>query len=118
MSKKIKPFFLINFLVSLFLGLLFSLILSLMLLGCVNFPPPIQEYTLADAAIKAAKAVQAVRYSPGYWHQAEEFYRQAQILYREREFEQAKDLFNQARSAAEKAENSARLLKQKNGDVL
>ncbi len=86
--------------------------------GCVNFPPPIEDYTLADAAVKAAKSVQAVRYSPGYWHQAEEFYRQARILYREREYEQAKDLFVQARQAAEKAENSARLIRQKNGDVL
>jgi hypothetical protein len=86
--------------------------------GCVTFPPPIEDYTLADAAIKAAKSVQAVRYSPGYWHQAEELFRQARILYREREYEQAKDLFIQARAAAEKAENSARLLKQKNGDIL
>ncbi len=88
------------------------------LVGCVTFPPPIQEYTLADAAIKAAKAVQAVRYSPGYWHQAEEYYRQARILYNEREYEQSKELFVQARITAEKAENSARLLRQKNGDVL
>lgn len=86
--------------------------------GCVTFPPPIEEYTLADAAIKAARNVQAVRYSPGYWHQAEELFRQARILYREREYEQAKDLFGQARLAAEKAENSARLLRQKNGDIL
>lgn len=89
-----------------------------LVLSCVNFPPPIEDYTLADAAIKAARSVQAVRYSPGYWHQAEEFYRQARILYREREYEQAKDLFIQARVAAERAENSARLLRQKNGDIL
>ena len=88
------------------------------LVGCVNFPPPIEDYTLADAALKAAKSVQSVRYSPGFWHQAEEFYRQARILYREREYEQAKDLFVQARLAAEKAENSARLIRQKNGDIL
>jgi len=86
--------------------------------GCVTFPPPIEEFTLADVAIKAARNVQAVRYSPGYWHQAEELFRQARILYREREYEQAKDLFIQARIAAEKAENSARLLRQKNGDIL
>lgn len=88
------------------------------LVGCVNFPPPLEDYTLADTAIKAAKSVQAVRYSPGYWHQAEEYFRQARILYREREYEQAKDLFVLARQAAEKAENSARLLRQKNGDIL
>lgn len=88
------------------------------LVSCVTVPAPIEDYTLADTAIKAAKAVQAVRYSPGYWHQAEEFYRQAKILYREREYEQARELFLKARMAAEKAENSARLLRQKNGDIL
>jgi len=86
--------------------------------GCVTAPPPIEEYTLARAAIDAAQAVQAVRYSPGHWHQAEELYRQARILYNEREYEQAKDLFVKARQSAEKAENSARLLRQQNGDVL
>jgi uridine phosphorylase len=86
--------------------------------ACVSIPAPIQEYTLADTAIKAAKAVQAVRYSPGYWHQSEEFYRQARILYNEREYEQARDLFIKARVTAERAENSARLLRQKNGDIL
>lgn len=86
--------------------------------GCVHISPPILEYTLADTAIKAAKAVQAVRYSPGHWHEAEELYRQARILYNEREYEQAIDLFNKARFAAEKAENSARLIRLRNGEVL
>lgn len=87
-------------------------------LGCVHIEPPILEFTLADTALKAAKAVQAVRYSPGYWHEAEEAYRQARILYNEREYEQAIDLFNKARIAAEKAENSARLIRLRNGEVL
>ena len=86
--------------------------------GCVHIPPPILEYTLADTAIKAAKAVQAVRYSSGYWYEAEEAYRQGKILYNEREYEQARDLFNKARLAAEKAENSARLIRLRNGEVL
>lgn len=86
--------------------------------GCVHIPPPILEFTLADTAIKAAKSVQAVRYSPGHWHEAEELYRQARILYNEREYEQAIDLFNRARVAAEKAENSARLIRLRNGEVL
>lgn len=87
-------------------------------LGCVHIPPPILEYTLADTALKAAKTVQAVRYSPGHWHEAEELYRQARILYNEREYEQAIELFNRARVAAEKAENSARLIRLRNGEVL
>ncbi|MEQ1722721.1 MAG: DUF4398 domain-containing protein [Pseudobdellovibrio sp.] len=93
-------------------------IILLSLVGCVHFDPPLLEYTLADTAIKAAKAVQAVRYSPGNWHEAEEAYRQGRILYNEREYEQAIDLFNKARIAAEKAENSARLIRMRNGEVL
>lgn len=100
------------------LRLLFFILLLVSFTGCVTAPPPLEDYTLADAAIKAAKAVQAVRYSPGHWHQAEESFRQARILYQEREYEQAKDLFIKARQSAEKAENSARLLRQQNGDVL
>ncbi len=80
--------------------------------------PPKLDYTLAKSAIDAARSVQAVRYSPGNWHQAEEFYRQAKILYNEREYEQAQLLFDKARQAAERAENSARLIRQKNGDIL
>lgn len=87
-------------------------------MGCVHVSPPIIEYTLADTAIKAAKDVQAVRYSPGHWHEAEEAFRQARILYNERNFEQAVNLFNKAREAAEKAENSARLIRLRNGEVL
>lgn len=86
--------------------------------GCVHTAPPITEYALADTAIKAAKAVQAVRYSPGYWYEAEEAFRQAKILYNEREYDQARDLFNKARIAAEKSENSARLIRLRNGEVL
>lgn len=87
-------------------------------LGCVTIPAPNEEYVLAKTALEAAKAVQAARYSPGFWHQAEEYYRQAKILYSEREYEEAKYLFLSAKNSAEKAENSARLLRQKNGDVL
>ena len=96
----------------------FAVLFFVFLSGCVTASPPIEEYTLADAAITAAKAVQAVRFSPGNWHQAEETYRQARILYNEREYEQAKELFIKARISAEKAENSARLLRQQTGDVL
>ncbi len=92
--------------------------LFLLLTGCITTSPPLEDYTLADAAIKAAKLVQAVRFSPGNWSQAEENFRQARILYNEREYEQAKILFIKARLAAERAENSARLIRQQNGDVL
>jgi hypothetical protein len=87
-------------------------------LGCVHTAPPTLEYALADTALKAAKNVQAVRYSPGFWYEAEEAFRQAKILYNEREYEQARDLFTKARIAAEKSENSARLIRLRNGEVL
>ena len=96
----------------------FVLFLLIWLTSCISATPPLEYYTLADIAIKSARAVQAVRYSPGHWHQAEESYRQARILYNEREYEQARELFLKARLSAEKAENSARLIRQQNGDVL
>ena len=86
--------------------------------SCVTVAPPNDEFSLAKAALDAARAVQSVRYSPGYWHQAEESCRRARILYKEREYEEARDLFVKCRVSAERAENSARLIRQKNGDVL
>ena len=88
------------------------------LISCITASAPLEEYTLADIAIKAARSVQAVRYSPGNWNQAEENFRQARILYNEREYQQAKELFIKAKLSAERAENSARLIRQQKGDVL
>lgn len=89
-----------------------------LLLGCQTVPQPIEEYTLARAAIEAARAVQAPRHSPGYWHQADEAYRQGRLFYKDRDFARAREAFVKARIAAERAENSARLIRQKTGDVL
>lgn len=97
---------------------IFLLTSFLFAVGCVHIEPPLLEYTLADTALSAAKNVQAIKYAPKHWTDALEAYRQAQILFNEREYEQAKDLFNRARLAAEKAELSARLAKQRNGDIL
>ncbi len=91
---------------------------SICVSGCVTVAPPNDEFSLAKAALDAARAVQSVRYSPGFWHQAEEFCRRARILYKEREYEEARELFTKCRISAEKAENSARLIRQKTGDVL
>ena len=97
------------------LGVVFTF---LILCGCATTPPPVEEYTLARAAIEAAKSVESARYSPGYWHQAEESYRRAEAFYKDREYSDAQAEFLKARVAAEKAENSARLIRQKNGEVL
>lgn len=86
--------------------------------SCVTTPPPIEEWTLARSALDAARSVESARHSPGFWHQAEESYRRARILFEEREFEKAKIEFERARLAAERAENSARLIRLRNGEVL
>ncbi|MBK7960180.1 MAG: DUF4398 domain-containing protein [Bdellovibrionales bacterium] len=91
---------------------------TVVFLGCQSIPPPIEEYAIARAAIDAAKSVQAPRHSPGFWHQAEEAYRKGRLLYSDRDWSGARTEFLKSRAAAEKAENSARLIRQKNGDVL
>lgn len=99
-------------------GWIFLLVVSVVISSCVTAPPPNEEYSLAKVAIEAARSVQAVKYSPGYWHKAEEYYRQGRILYSEREYIAAKEVFIKARISAERAENSARVLRYKNGDIL
>lgn len=88
------------------------------LASCQTVPAPIDDYALARAAMDSARAVQAARHSPGFWHQADEAYRKAKILYRDRDYLQARQEFIRARAAAEKAENSARVIRQKSGDIL
>ena len=97
----------------LFIGLILTMIVS-----CQTVPAPIEDYSLARAAVDAARSVQAARHSPGYWHQAEEAYRKGRIYFEDRDYSKAKDQFVRARVAAEKAENSARLIRQRTGDVL
>lgn len=97
---------------------IFLIVLIFISAGCQSVPRPDEDYALARAAIEAARAVQAARHSPGYWHQAEEAYRKARILYNDRDWKGAQEEFIRARIAAEKAENSARLIRQKTGDIL
>lgn len=96
------------------------LVVTMLMLGlsCQSVPKPLEEYTLARAAIDAARAVQAPRHSPGHWHQADEAYRQGRLYYKDRDFSKAREAFIRARLAAERAENSARLIRQKTGDIL
>ncbi len=99
--------------------LLFHLLFSgLLLSGCQSIPPPRLEYTLARAAQESAQSVDAARHSPGFWGQGEEAYRQARVYFRDRYWDKAKDAFIKARLAYEKAENSARLIRQKTGEFL
>ncbi len=95
-----------------------TLAFAILLNACVTAPAPVDEYTLARAALEAARVVEAARHSPGYFHQAEEAYRKARLLYDEREYAQSRSEFIRSRVAAEKAENSARLIRMKSGEVL
>ncbi len=99
-------------------GFISTLLLLLGLAACQQVPPPRDEYVLARAALDAARSVQAARHSPGNWAQAEEAYRRAKIFYSEQDWENAQREFIRARLAAEKAENSARLIRQRTGDIL
>lgn len=98
----------------LFIGILFFTVI----VSCQTVPAPIEDYSLARAALDAARSVQAARHSPGYWHQAEQAYRKGRIYFEDRDYSKAKEQFIRARMSAEKAENSARLIRQKTGDVL
>lgn len=86
-------------------------------LSCVTTPAPLLEYNLARAAIQAAQNAEAGRFDPGHMHEAEEAYRKAKSLLDDREHELAKSFFVKARLAAEKAENAARAMKRKSGEV-
>lgn len=86
--------------------------------ACSTIPAPVQDYALARAALEACKAVEAARYSQGYYHRGLESYARAEVLYREREYQEARELFVRARLDFEKAENSAQVQRKKSGEVL
>ncbi len=86
--------------------------------GCVTTHPPFDEYTVAKAALDAARLVEADRHSPGFWHKAEQSYQKAQGLYNDRHYEEARQEFLRAKANAERAENSARIIRMKTGEVL
>jgi hypothetical protein len=92
-------------------------ITSLIFTRCVSFPPPIEDYTLARTALEAARQIEAARYSPLYFQQAENFYKKAQSLYDDREYDKAQQEFIQCRKSAEKAETAARVQMLLNGEV-
>lgn len=91
--------------------------LLFLLTSCVTTPPPLLEYNLARAAIQAAQDSEASRFDAGNMHEAEEAYRKAKALLEEREHEAARLMFVRARVAAERAENTARAMKLKSGEV-
>ena len=85
------------------------------LIGCAT-EPPLEQFTIARAALNAARDVDATRYSPGHFHRAEEQYRYGEKSYRAEDYAVAKNYFEQAIYFAEQAENSTRLKKFKTGE--
>ena len=94
-----------------------SFFMALVLYGCETIPP-VDDFTLARTAIDSAKGVESAKYSSGYMHKAELAFEKAQSLFADRDYDEAREEFKLARQWAEKAENSARLIRFKNGEVL
>jgi hypothetical protein len=95
-----------------------QILLSLFILisvGCATAHPSV-DFALAREAFNAAKEVEAARYAPGYFHKAEESFHAGERAYKEKDFNNAIEEFRQAKRFAEKAENIARLQRQKAGD--
>lgn len=84
--------------------------------GCVS-NPPVEEYSIAEAAISAAKEAGAPKYSPGFWHRSVSAYEEGENEFGDRNYNQAKALFLRATHFSEKAEDAARLKRLKSGEV-
>ena len=97
---------------------LFTIFLTVFFLAGCETLPPLDDYSLARSAMESATLVESGKYSPGFMHKAEAAYQRAEAFFHDNEFEQARGEFRSARLWAEKAENSARLIRFKNGEVL
>jgi hypothetical protein len=95
-----------------------AVIAGLLISGCAHEPPPLEEYTFARSAIEAARAIDSAKYSPGYYAKADDAYRKGQQVFEDRDYGDARVEFLKVKEFAEKAENSARLIRFKNGEVL
>ncbi len=102
-----------NLLVAILIPFLFAGLIS-----CQQIPVPDEDYVLTRAAMQAARSVEAAKHSPQFWFQAEESYRRARLHYKNQEWLDAQKEFRRARLAAEKAENAARVIRQKSGEFL
>lgn len=84
-------------------------------LGCVGAPPN-DDYAIANVALGSAREINAPKYAPGLFRQAEEYYRQALADYEERRYASARANFLRARKFAEKAENYSAIKRSEAGD--
>lgn len=88
---------------------------ALSLCSCAT-EPPLEQFTIARAALNAARDVDSTRFSPGHFHRAEEQFRLGEKAYRDEDYAVAKNYFEQSIYFAEQAENSTRLKKFKTGE--
>ncbi len=91
------------------------LVVLLLACGCATLRPNV-ELVLAREAFTAAKDAESARYAPGYYHKAEEAYRAGMKHYEDQEYAKAIEEFKNARLNAEKAENAARIQRQRSGE--
>lgn len=89
----------------------------LFLSGCAT-TPPVEDFTLARAAMDAARESDAPKFAPSLWFKAEESFRLGQLSYRDRRFAMARKEFVEARDLAEQAENAARLKRFQTGETV
>ncbi len=95
----------------------FTLFMVLSFLPSCAAPPPIEEYTLAETAMKAARAAESGRHASGFWYKAEQHYRKGQKAFEIADYAQAKIDLDLAKQYAEKAENVTRLKKFQSGEL-
>lgn len=98
--------------------LLVVILVPLLFVACQTQPPPDTDFVLAKTALDAARSAEAAKHSPQFWFQAEDAFRKARLHYRRQEWVEAQQEFRRSRAAAEKAENAARLIRQKSGEFL
>lgn len=84
--------------------------------GCVS-NIPVDEYSIARAAMDGAKESEAPRFAPALWYKAEQAFREGEAFFRERAYSNAMTRFEQARALAEQAENAARLARFESGEL-
>ncbi len=92
-----------------------SLLFLSVLGGCILAPTPYDEYSLARAAMTAAREADSAQYAPGLWTKADEAYRTAQKAWDSSEFDVAQKYFKLSTEYAERAENVTRLKKFQTG---
>ena len=90
-------------------------LLTTTVLSCSTLKPHL-PMVLAREALQSAKEVDAPRYAPGFYFKAEEAFRTGSNLYNEKAYGSCIEKFNLAKEYAEKAENSARIQRQKSGE--